>query len=377
MKNTKIIHTGDTHLGYSQYHKDERQKDFLDAFNQVVDHAVKEDVDAVIHGGDLFHRSRPEFDAVVGALTALNKLSNNGIPFFSVLGNHDGGKGSQWVDVFERAERATHLGFDPTMLNDSVALYGLDYIPKTKRKYTTYGFTPTEEETTNILVAHGSFSEIAYGKWRLTDVFEDSRVEFDYVLLGDEHNFKREDVNNIPIMYSGSTERTAVDQIEERTFTQINLGKNEFDYNRIPLNTREFVWETIDSTEETTTEDIRNEIDKMDVNFRGSVVIINIEGISSSLRISNIEKYVKNEYAPFHVKVNDKTEKNTNNRDVSLESTYRDIPTAIKNEMNSRDFSESIIGLNDLVTGEMAKTNLKDESEKRFAEILEEETQQD
>jgi DNA repair exonuclease SbcCD nuclease subunit len=29
---TRVIHTGDTHIGYSQYHSPVRRQDFLDAF---------------------------------------------------------------------------------------------------------------------------------------------------------------------------------------------------------------------------------------------------------------------------------------------------------------------------------------------------------
>ena len=32
---TRVIHTGDTHLGYRQYHRPERKADFLDAFARI------------------------------------------------------------------------------------------------------------------------------------------------------------------------------------------------------------------------------------------------------------------------------------------------------------------------------------------------------
>ena len=54
---TRVIHTGDTHLGYQQYHEPIRREDFLAAFRQVIEDAVAEDVDAVVHAGDLFRRA--------------------------------------------------------------------------------------------------------------------------------------------------------------------------------------------------------------------------------------------------------------------------------------------------------------------------------
>ena len=37
---TRVLHTGDTHLGYQQYHLATRREDFLAAFEQVTEDAV-------------------------------------------------------------------------------------------------------------------------------------------------------------------------------------------------------------------------------------------------------------------------------------------------------------------------------------------------
>jgi DNA repair exonuclease SbcCD nuclease subunit len=54
-----ILHTSDTHLGYAQFDLEEREKDVYDAFSEIVDAAVKDRVDAVVHSGDIFHIPRP------------------------------------------------------------------------------------------------------------------------------------------------------------------------------------------------------------------------------------------------------------------------------------------------------------------------------
>lgn len=51
----RLLHTSDTHLGYRQYHLDERRRDFAEAFAEVVSAGIQQDVDAVVHAGDLFH----------------------------------------------------------------------------------------------------------------------------------------------------------------------------------------------------------------------------------------------------------------------------------------------------------------------------------
>jgi len=77
---TRVIHTGDTHLGYQQYHVPERRRDFLAAFRQVVDDAVADDVDAVVHAGDLFHDRRPTLSDIMGTLDVLRNLDDADIP---------------------------------------------------------------------------------------------------------------------------------------------------------------------------------------------------------------------------------------------------------------------------------------------------------
>ncbi len=65
---TRVIHTGDTHIGYQQYHSPERRQDFLDAFERVVADALDGDVDAVVHAGDLYHDRRPDPPGPPGTL---------------------------------------------------------------------------------------------------------------------------------------------------------------------------------------------------------------------------------------------------------------------------------------------------------------------
>ncbi len=51
---TRILHTADTHLGYRQYGLEERREDFSRAFQQIIEIAISEKADALVHAGDLF-----------------------------------------------------------------------------------------------------------------------------------------------------------------------------------------------------------------------------------------------------------------------------------------------------------------------------------
>ncbi|MDY7082194.1 MAG: metallophosphoesterase, partial [Halobacteria archaeon] len=106
----KVIHTGDTHIGYRQYGSDERRTDFLDAFDTVVEDAIDSDVSAFIHAGDLFHSRNPRLDDIIETISIFEKLSEAEIPTLAVVGNHEGKRDSQWLDLLENLNLVTRLG---------------------------------------------------------------------------------------------------------------------------------------------------------------------------------------------------------------------------------------------------------------------------
>ena len=137
---TRVIHTGDTHLGYRQYHRPERRGDFLEGFQQVAADAVEAGVDAVVHAGDLFHDRRPDLGDIMGALSVLRTLDDTGIPFLAVVGNHEAKRSAQWLDLFESLGLATRLGAEPVTVGNT-DFYGLDFVPRASRE----GFDPEFE----------------------------------------------------------------------------------------------------------------------------------------------------------------------------------------------------------------------------------------
>lgn len=85
----KVLICGDTHLGRRNFKIKEREKDFEKAFTQIIDYAVKNKINAVIHAGDLFDTGRPSIDTIIYTVKELNKLKEKNIPFFIIAGSHD------------------------------------------------------------------------------------------------------------------------------------------------------------------------------------------------------------------------------------------------------------------------------------------------
>jgi hypothetical protein len=123
----RVLHTGDTHIGFRQYGLEERRKDFADAFLQVVQLAVDEKVSAVIHAGDLFEDRSPSTEDLLATMQGLMALKDAGISFLGVVGNHEQKRGVQWLDFFEELGLAVHLRAEQPFELEGVPIYGLDF----------------------------------------------------------------------------------------------------------------------------------------------------------------------------------------------------------------------------------------------------------
>jgi len=84
----RFLHTGDWHVGKAIRGRS-RMDEFERALDQVVEIAVDQRVDVVLHAGDLYeHRTAaPDADALV--FDALLRLHSEGIPVVAIPGNHD------------------------------------------------------------------------------------------------------------------------------------------------------------------------------------------------------------------------------------------------------------------------------------------------
>ncbi len=84
-----FLHMADCHLGYRQYNSRDRQNDFTRAYFDIIDSAVKQEVDFVLLAGDLFEKRAIDPRTLVHAITGLERLRDAGIPCLAVEGNHE------------------------------------------------------------------------------------------------------------------------------------------------------------------------------------------------------------------------------------------------------------------------------------------------
>ncbi|XP_040439355.1 double-strand break repair protein MRE11 [Falco naumanni] len=237
----KILIATDIHLGYLE--KDPvRGNDTFVTFNEILEHAQKNEVDFVLLGGDLFHDNKPSRKTVHSCLESLRKYCmgdrpvqfeilsdqavnfhyskfpwvnyqdgnfNISMPIFSIHGNHDdptGADGLCALDILSCAGLLNHFGrstsvekidISPILLRKGrtkIALYGLGAIPDERlyRMFVNKQVTmlrPREDEDSwfNLFVIHQNRSKHGATNY----IPEQFLADFiDLVVWGHEHECK-------------------------------------------------------------------------------------------------------------------------------------------------------------------------------------------
>jgi DNA repair exonuclease SbcCD nuclease subunit len=362
---TRVIHTGDTHLGYRQYHSPERRRDFLEAFRQVARDAVEADVDAVVHAGDLFHDRRPELPDLLGTLSVLGELDEAGIPFVAIVGNHETKRDAQWLDLFASLGLATRLGSEPVVVDD-VALYGLDYVPPSRREGLEYEFEDHDAEFA-ALVAHGLFEPFDLGEWDAEAVLDAATVDFDAMLLGDNHKpgIKRAG-DGTWLTYSGSTERASADEREERGYNLVTFEDGEVTVARRGLPTREFVFVDVELDEGEGHARVRERVGQYDV--EDAVAIVTIEGEGEPVAPADVEGLLR-EAGALVARVNDRREIETGPDEVEV--SFADPDEAVRERVREMGLSAAAERLDEVVrASKVADANVAETVERRVTELL-------
>jgi len=359
----RVIHTGDTHLGYRQYHSPERRQDFLDAFESVVEDAVAADVDAVVHAGDLYHDRRPGLRDILGTIDALRPLRDADIPFLAIVGNHEGTRDAQWLDLFETLGLAERLD-DTGRRVDDTTFYGLDYVPESKRDALDYEFAERETEHA-ALVSHGLFTPFAHADWDLDTVLDESNVDFDAVLLGDNHAADTAQVGDTWVTYCGSTERASASERDPRGYNVVEFADGDAAISRKGIETREFVFVDVDLGPEDGTEYVRERLRERDV--ADAVVVVTVEGDGDTVTPADIERF-GDERGALLTRVNDRREVEAED---DVEVSFADPDEAVRERVRDLGLREASLDIDDTVRdGDVADSNVRERVKQRVEDVL-------
>lgn len=218
---TKIAHIADTHLGYRQYGLIEREEDFYEAFRNIIDDIIKQDVDYVIHAGDLFEHSKPPVKALLEAQRGFEKLKEHNIPVYAIAGNHDMMQRSKTTipqelfsnDNFHILSTKNYS----VVLDDDIYLAGLPFLGREYQKTVAKRLMKIQEESEKypyrILMLHGSIEK--YFEIEPEFTLDMVPAGFNYYAMGHIHQKKEDRFKGGILSYPGSTERKSKAEAKE------------------------------------------------------------------------------------------------------------------------------------------------------------------
>ena len=209
----KFIHTSDIHLGKSYRNspgESERYDDFFVCLAGICDHAIRERVDALLIGGDLFHVGQILPKTFARTIETLQPIKDAGIPCIAIEGNHD------WIhrrDNISWMEALSQMGYikllRPTRTDDGayrfdpfdektgmgghieidgVNIYGLGYIGAQAGHHVERICHAVATEN-NLLIFHvgiWKYSPVEIGNMKLEEALPLAE-RFGYVALGHGH----------------------------------------------------------------------------------------------------------------------------------------------------------------------------------------------
>ncbi len=371
MDEIRIIHTGDTHLGYRQYHSEVRRQDFMDAFSRVIDDAIEMDVDAVVHAGDLFDSRNPTLDDILGTMELFSRLNNAGIPLLAIVGNHESKQDTQWLDLYASMGLVVRLGVTPFLLGD-VAIYGIDCVPKSRIPlfdYSVFDGKATDAGY-NLLVMHQLMKPFAFGEWDMHEVLDAVPFDVDAVLLGDNHKHEIIKVDDAWVTYCGSTERNSTSEKEPRSYNIVSVSDAGVDISRRIIPTREFVFIPVALEKDDAYNEIFAAIKEYDVEDK--VVFVNISGDpAAKVTFSEIEKFLlsRNALVPG---IKDLRTGEISLDDAQVPVSFADPDDAVKEEIRKMHLTQGGLLVDEIVRDPaVVKTKVDAEVEKRVGDLLE------
>uniref|UniRef100_A0A182FFI8 Double-strand break repair protein n=1 Tax=Anopheles albimanus TaxID=7167 RepID=A0A182FFI8_ANOAL len=297
----RILVASDVHLGYEEKNQQRGEDSFL-AFEEVLQHAVENDVDAVLLGGDLFHIANPSTntlnrclrllktytlgdkpiqlevlrgddeslaDTLSGTMNYEDPNVNIAIPVFSIHGNHDDTTGfghisamellstNGFVNYFGKWNDLNNVVIKPILLKKGetkLALYGLTHIADGRlcrlfEEAKVFMQKPEDPGWFNILVLHQNRADRGYKKY----LPEKALPSFlNLVIWGHEHDCRIQPEQNPKgffVSQPGSTVATSLSEGEsiQKCCALLSIHKEMFRMDPIPLQSvRPFEFETVD-----------------------------------------------------------------------------------------------------------------------------------
>jgi DNA repair exonuclease SbcCD nuclease subunit len=298
----KILHTADTHLGYSAYNQldtetgmNQRELDVYNRFSEFCDYAVNNKPDLILHSGDLFDSVRPSNRAIAACLDQLIRLSKAQIPVVLISGNHSTPRLRETGSVFRLLEHLEHIypiykaRYEVLRLEElpGLAIHAVPHIGSEEQlNEEMEKFQPSSDAELNIGMLHGAivgvreFSSYEFNEQMIASGY--LKEGFDYIALGHYHEYIKVEEN---AYYAGSPERFSFNEASHKRkgFIELELEQGMRELKFIELAAREMIDIPGINCAELTTESVTDAVVKAieKTGPEGKILRLKLESLST------------------------------------------------------------------------------------------------
>jgi DNA repair exonuclease SbcCD nuclease subunit len=227
---------------------------------------------------------------------------------------------------------------------EDVAFYGLDHVPASRRDDLEYTFDPHGADHA-ALVAHGLFEPFAHADWDTETVLAESNLDFDALLLGDNHEPGQATVSDTWVTYPGSTERASATEREGRGYNLITFD-DDVDIRRRALETRPFVFVDVELRDGEGANRVREQLRQHELT--DAVVIVEVTGSGEPVTPAAIEE-VAVEDGALIARVTDRREIDD---EVDVDVSFADPDDAVRERLAELDPSPAVMDVDEAVRSE-------------------------
>lgn len=249
---------GDLHLGYRQYGLDDREQDFYQRWNQIVDAIIgRKNIDIVLQLGDIFDTHIPSSIALYEYERGLAKLQEANIDYYSITGNHTIIRKKNFMspdELFFKISNATSLDDTHIIIGD-VFIAGVKYRSESNKDELLEVINKQAEASRahtgiKILLLHQAIDvDLIYG----AELTENDLPynDFDYVFIGHLHSRIERMHGRCNIIYPGSIERSSITEAKDainrgKGFYLLDTEQNQCGWVNIPLFRQFYFFENVD-----------------------------------------------------------------------------------------------------------------------------------
>lgn len=257
-----ILLLGDTHLGFDlslhpRIQVRRRGEDFFANYQHVLETALEENVDLVIHGGDMFFRSRVPGTIIERAYEPLLKVANAGIPIYLVPGNHERSRlpahlflSHENIHIFDQPRT-----FTLKVCGSIIAMAGFPFVRKVNPNFSNLLQQTRHLEVQadlRFLCLHQAFEGATVGPNDFTfradtDTLSSTQIPAGFTAVLSGHIHRSQSLTRmtgqssfpIPVIYPGSIERTSfAERFEEKHFVLLRVDPVDLhlnvDFKKLP-----------------------------------------------------------------------------------------------------------------------------------------------